>query len=95
MGEAGTIPSPLMSALVRGGEHGNKVADIICSLVLEGSALGELEEVIVTCNGEPRLIKLMPQVWLDRLNLAVERGAVDRMTTQRIVERLLLPPEVA
>jgi hypothetical protein len=91
----GTIPMPLLTVLARGGFPGDKVADVICRLVLEGAALGELQDVIITVAGEPRVIKMMPQLWLDRLNLAVERGAMERMETPRIVERLLMPPEVA
>ncbi len=91
----GTIPMALLTVLARGGDLGNKAADVICRLVLEGAALGELEDRIVTVADQPRVIKMMPQIWLDRLNLAVERGAVERLTTQRIVERLLMPPEVA
>jgi hypothetical protein len=90
----GTIPSPLLTVLARGGLAGDKAADVICRLVLEGAALGELEDRIVMVAGVPRVIKMMPQLWLDRLNLAVERGAMQRMDTPRIVERLLLPPEV-
>lgn len=81
--------------------HGVAVADVICGLVTEGAILGELREVAICGadglpalgdDGEPRTCRTIPLEWLQRLARAIEVGAFDRLTSQQIVARILLPP---
>jgi len=81
-----------------GGRPGSKVATIICDLVVKGGELGELEEYEIPDpeNRDPKAPPIkrtrMPRQWLDRLARAIETGAIERLSTARIVEILLQGP---
>jgi hypothetical protein len=92
MSTPSTLPSALMPVLAEYSERAEKLSTIMCRLVTDGAALGELEEVTRFAFGEARVVRTIPQQWLQRLAVAVERGALERMPVDRIVERLMSPP---
>lgn len=76
-------------------ERGLAVSRVLCALVVEGGALGELHQVEITENDGSLLIKVPPAHWFERLRNAVERGAFERMAEHDIVARILNPLEQA
>jgi hypothetical protein len=82
----------VLRAIAAGGQSGSKVATIICDLVVKGGELGELDEYEVP-DREPKVPpikrKRLPRQWLDRLAKAIETGAIERLSSERIVEILL------
>lgn len=82
---------PLLPVLAAGGARGDKVADVICALIVQGGKLGELQAASVLDAGTPRESLLPPLIWFDRLMLAVERGAIEAMSAQAITQRILRP----
>jgi hypothetical protein len=91
MMQASTLPSALLPVLAQRNKNSTKLATIICRLVTDGAELGELEEVTRFAFGEARVVRTIPQQWLQRLAVAVERGALERMPVDRIVARLMSP----
>jgi hypothetical protein len=91
--------SAILRAIGAGGQVAEKLADIICRLVVHGAELGELEEYEIPDPDQPKpapgekpatkTCRTIPRGWLDRLTTAIERGAIDRISTERIVEILL------
>jgi hypothetical protein len=85
----------VLRAIAAGGRPGSKVATIICDLVVKGGELGELDEYEVPDpdNRDPKAPpikrKRIPRQWLDRLSRAIETGAIERLSSERIVEILL------
>jgi hypothetical protein len=66
----------------------------LCGLVVWGSRLGELEtREVMGVDGKPRTIKVPPRIWLERLDRALAVGAFDRLPVDKIVERILIPPD--
>jgi hypothetical protein len=86
-----SVPSALDRALVAGGRRGSKVAEIIRQLVVKGGDLGELEQYEfrdpVSC--ETKTGRRPQQQWFDRLTKAIETGAIDALSVDRVVEILL------
>jgi hypothetical protein len=83
----------LLKTLAAGGERADGLASVICALVSQGSELGALEDrEICGLDGSKRQIKVLPRIWLERLDRAVAVGAFDRLSAQVIVERILAPP---
>ena len=88
----------VLRTIAAGGRPGSKVATIICDLIVEGGELGELEEYEMPDpeNRDPAAppvkCKRMPRQWLNRLSRAIETGALERLSTKRIVEILLQGP---
>lgn len=84
--------SAILRAIGAGGRPGAKVATIICDLVVKGGELGELEEYEIPDRdpkAPPIKRKRLPRQWLDRLARAIETGAIERLSSERIVEILL------
>jgi hypothetical protein len=85
----------ILRAIGASGRPGSKVATIICDLVVKGGELGELEEYEISDpenrdpNAPPIKRKRLPRQWLDRLARAIETGAIERLSSERIVEILL------
>jgi hypothetical protein len=83
----------VLRTLAAGGRLGSKLAEIIQRLVLEAAQLGELESYqyigaagqLVTGNG-------FPSRWLDRLDKAIETGAIEHLSIERIIEIMLQGP---
>lgn len=65
---------------------------VICRLVTDGTELGEVRTETVIVDGAERAFKIMPSDWIGRLLIAAERGAFERMSEDRIVERMFAPP---
>lgn len=64
----------------------------LCKLITKGAELGELERrQVIGADGALREIRVPPAIWFERLELAITRGAFDRLTIDAIVERILLP----
>lgn len=80
---------PLLAQIARGGDRGNKIADVICALIVQGGKLGELQAVAIVDEGVARQILLPPMIWMDRLMLAVERGAIEAMSAPAITQKIL------
>jgi hypothetical protein len=70
-----------------------KLATVICRLITTAAELGELETFELpdplNPDGTPLTCKRMPREWLERLAVAVDRGALDSIDVERIVEILL------
>jgi hypothetical protein len=79
----------VLRAIGAGGPLGLRLADIICDLVVKGAELGELETYPYQDHDEWQVGKRMPREWLDRLAKAIETGAIEHVSTERIVEILL------
>jgi hypothetical protein len=85
----------VLRTIAAGGRPGSNVATIICDLVVKGGELGELEEyefkdpTDADPDAKPVKRRRMPRIWLDRLARAIETGAIERLSTTRIVEILL------
>jgi hypothetical protein len=84
----------VLRTIAAGGRPGSKVATIICDLVVKGGELGELEEYEfkdpkADPDAKPVKRRRMPRGWLERLSQAMETGAIERLSTDRIVEILL------
>ncbi len=79
----------VLRAIAAGGRRGSKLADIICQLVVKGGELGELHQYPYLDGDEWKVGKCMPRAWLDRLAKAIETGAIDVVSSGRIVEILL------
>ncbi|WP_316165383.1 MULTISPECIES: hypothetical protein [unclassified Bradyrhizobium] len=80
----------LLRALAGNGEVSIKLATVICLLATDGAKLGELEDSeVLGPDGQPKACKRLRRAWLDRLTLAVERGALARMKPERVVMILL------
>lgn len=82
----------LLQMIARDDERGLAIARVVCRLVKDGHELGEVRSDVVVVDGVERKVTIMPEHWVDRLLLAAERGAFERMPEDRIVERLLSPP---
>lgn len=82
--------------LAAGGEGADALASVICRLVIDGAALGELEEVpAIGIDGNPRTIKVPPIAWFERLGDAIDRGVFDNptpTTVKKVVDRILASP---
>lgn len=88
-------PVDLVHMLAAGGDRALGIADAISLLVKDGAELGALEVYQVAdaeAHGGRRECRRVPQIWLERLGRAAERGAFERMTIKQIVDRILLPP---
>ena len=80
----------ILQALADDGETAIKLASIITLLVRRGGELGELETYPhPEPDGAPRDCRRLPREWLERLSVAVERGAIATMEPERVVEILL------
>ena len=86
----------VLRALAAGGSRGSKLATIICDLVVQGAELGELEPYEIedpTRRGDPHAPRIkrkgFRREWLERLSKAIETGALDHLSTARVVEILL------
>jgi hypothetical protein len=83
----------VLRTLSTGGREANKLATVIQRLVLEAAQLGELEEYqYLGADGELVTGKKFPSRWFDRLDKAIETGAIDYLSTDRIVEIMLQGP---
>jgi hypothetical protein len=79
--------------LVYARSRSDKIAEALCSLVVEGGKLGELEpRQVIGVDGKPREIRVPPAIWFERLAAAAEAGAFERLEVNQIVERILIPP---
>lgn len=85
----------LLQMIARHDERSLAISRVVCRLVADGCELGEIKRDVVTIDGEERCFISMPQHWIDRLVVAAERGAFERMAEDRIVERLLSPQVAA
>ena len=83
----------LLQTLAGDDEIAIKLASVIKLLILRGAELGELEtyELPNPLNPEGSALacKRLRREWLDRLGVAVERGALAKMDAERVVEILL------
>jgi hypothetical protein len=82
----------LLQMIARADERSLAISRVVCRLVKDGRELGEVRSEFVVVDGIERPVLVMPEQWVDRLVLAAERGAFERMPEDRIVERLLSPP---
>jgi hypothetical protein len=84
----------LLQTLSAGGQRADALASVVCRLVTEGAELGALEERrIVGADGVLiRTVRLIPKLWLERLDHAVDVGALERMSVGDIVDRILGSP---
>jgi hypothetical protein len=84
----------ILQTLSAGGQRADALASVVCRLVTEGAELGALEErQIIGADGVlVRTVKLIPRVWLERLDRAVDVGALERMSVTDIVDRILGMP---
>ncbi|WP_315774880.1 MULTISPECIES: hypothetical protein [unclassified Bradyrhizobium] len=78
----------LIEALARPGDLSMRLADTICLLAVRGGELGELEAYGAP-EGQPQPFKRLRSEWLQRLETAVARDALARLTPERAVEILL------
>lgn len=81
--------SGVLTILAGGDARATRMADAIVLLVREGAELGELDRATVRDEAGAREMKLFPPRWFDRLALAAERGAFERMSVAAIVGRIL------
>jgi hypothetical protein len=88
-------PETFLRAISRGGNVGNKAADVLTGLILQGAALGELEARDVEACGVAKTVRAIPHLWMQRLDRAAELGAFDRLTRQQIIDRILSSPASA
>lgn len=82
----------LLQMIARDDERSLAISRVVCRLVKDGRELGEVRSEIVVVDGVERPVLIMPEQWVERLVLAADRGAFERMPEERIVERLLSPP---
>jgi hypothetical protein len=83
----------VLRALAAGGRSGAKLADVIKRLVLEAAQLGELDSYQYLGDGGQLVTgKQFPPRWLDRLDKAIETGAIEHLSVDRIVEIMLIGP---
>jgi hypothetical protein len=82
----------LLQMIASDDERSLAISRVVCRLVKDGAELGEIRSDVIVVDGVERPIIVMPEHWVDRLVLAAERGAFERMAEDRIVERLLSPP---
>jgi hypothetical protein len=82
------MTTALIEALAQPNDDAARLADVICLLAVRGGELGELE-AYGAAEGEPQPFKRLRGEWLQRLTVAVERGALARMAPERVVEILL------
>lgn len=83
----------MLRAIAAGGERSDKLADVIKRLVLEASLLGEVDTYqYVGAGGQLVTGKHFPPRWLDRLDKAIETGAIEHLSVDRIVEIMLQGP---
>lgn len=80
--------------LSAGGRTGKKLADVICALVVQGAALGELDEWVPDpanpdATAPPIKRQRMPREWIHRLGKAIETGAFETLPADQIVEIIL------
>lgn len=74
-------------------QRANELDKVICDLIVQGAELGALEDrELRLADGSTRTIRIIPRIWLERLQRAVNVGAFDRLTIDEIVQRILLPP---
>jgi hypothetical protein len=83
----------VLRTLAAGGRPGGKLADVIQRLVLEAVQFGELESYqYLGVDGALVTGKQFPTRWLDRLDKAIETGALEHLSIDRIVEIMLQGP---
>ena len=83
----------VLRTLAAGGQPGAKLADVIQRLVVKAAELGELESYqYLGAGGQLVTGKQFPTRWLDRLGVAIEKGAIDRLSIDRIVDIMLQGP---
>lgn len=85
----------LLQMIASDDERSLAISRVVCRLVKDGVELGEVRSDVIVVDGVERHITVMPDRWVERLVLAAERGAFERMAEDRIVERLLSPPVAA
>ena len=83
----------VLRTLAAGGQPGTKLADVIQRLVAKAAELGELESYqYLGASGQLVTGKQFPTRWLDRLDVAIEKGAIDHLSIDRIVDIMLQGP---
>jgi hypothetical protein len=83
----------VLRTIAAGGELGTKLADVIKALVLEAAELGELDSYqYLGAGGQLVTGKHFPPRWFDRLDKAIETGAIEHLSIDRIVEIMLRGP---
>ena len=83
----------VLCTLATGGRLGSKLAEIIHRLVVEAAQLGELESYqYIGAGGQLVTGKGFPTRWLDRLDKAIETGAIECLSIERVVEIMLQGP---
>ena len=83
----------VLRILAAGGQPGAKLADVIQRLVVKAAELGELESYqYLGAGGQFVTGKQFPTRWLNRLNVAIEKGAIDHLSIDRIVDIMLQGP---
>ena len=83
----------VLRTLAAGGRPGAKLADVIQRLVVKAAELGELESYqYLGAGGQLVTGKQFPTRWLDRLDVAIEKGAFDHLSIDRIVDIMLQGP---
>lgn len=90
------VMGALLQTLAAGGERADGLASAICTLIVEGGKLGELEPYQVRDPTHPDGVKTCrrpPAAWFARLLSAVELGAFERQTPKQIAERILSTPD--
>lgn len=86
-------PFSVMDTLSAGHPIADDVASVICGLIVQGHALGEMVDREYRDHfGTIRTEKVPPKLWFDRLERAINVGAFNRLTVIEIVDRILLPP---
>lgn len=67
------------------------VANTLVMLIVEGGPLGELEEreIADPVTGHAKTIRIIPEAWMRRLEVAARVGAFDRMTPEQVAHRIL------
>jgi hypothetical protein len=86
----------VLRTLAIGGDRALRLADAIQALTLAmwDRETGGVFEAYQYLSGAGELVegRKFPAVWFDRLATAIEGGALERMSTDRIVERMLQGP---
>ena len=83
----------VLRTLAAGGQPGTKLADVIQRLIIKAAELGELESYqYLGAGGQLVTGKKFPAWWLDRLGVAIEKGAIDHLSIDRIVDIMLQGP---
>jgi hypothetical protein len=83
----------VLRTLAAGGQPGTKLADVIQRLVVKAAELGELESYqYLGASGQLVTGRQFPTRWLDRLDVAIEKGAIDYLSIDRIVDIMLQDP---